>query len=91
MKRMTRKTRRISARLAPRAYQMVEEMSVLTGQSVSSVLERSIQNYHKTMIAGRREPWKLLKKVGLIDSGAGDRNLSARYKNLLLSSLIRKH
>jgi hypothetical protein len=91
MKKMTRKTRRISARLAPKAYQMVEEMSAVTGQSVSSVLERSIQSYHKIMIAGRREPWKLLKKTGLINSGAGDRNLSDRYKNLLPSSLIRKH
>jgi hypothetical protein len=91
MKRMIRKTRRISARLAPKAYQMVEEMSAVTGQSISSVLERSIQSYHKTMIAGRREPWKLLKKTGLIDSGAGDRNLSIGYKNFFSSSLIHKH
>jgi hypothetical protein len=91
MKKPTRKTRRISARLAASAYQMVEEVSALTGQSVSRVLEHSIENYHQTLVASRNEPWKALQESGLIGSGEDDSDLSSRYKAALAESLDRKH
>jgi len=91
MEKTMRKTRRISARLAPRAYKMVEELAALTGQSVSGVLEHSIENYHQGVVAARREPWKLLAETGLINSGTAARNLSGTYKTALAKALRRKH
>ncbi len=91
MQRATQKTRRISARVAPKAYRMIEEMSAITGQSISSVLESSIESHHQSMLAARQEPWKVLQETGLIGSSDGSRDLSARYKSLLTSSLTRKH
>src|ERR1700743_762860 len=91
MKNTSRKNRRISARLAPRAYEMIEEVAALTGQTLSSVLERSIETYHQTLVSDRKEPWKALQASGLIGSGTGDADLSASYKSHLTTSLGHKH
>jgi hypothetical protein len=84
------KSRRISARLAPNAYRMIEELSALTGDTLSQVLETSIQSYHQTLLANRQDPWKILQESGLIASAAGDKNLSTTYKSQLTPSLTRK-
>jgi hypothetical protein len=85
------KSHRISARLAPTAYRMIEELSALTGESLSQVLETSIESYHQTLHANRRDPWKILQESGLIASAAGDKSLSTTYKSQLTPSLTRKH
>jgi hypothetical protein len=70
---------------------MIEELSALTGDTLSQVLESSIENYHHTLLANRQEPWKILEESGLIASAAGDKNLSTSYKSHLTPSLTRKH
>ena len=90
-KQPAKKARRISAEIAPKAYKMVEEISAMTGQSVSSALQHSIQSYHHAMPARRRALWKLLREAALINSGSGHRHLSGNYKRTLSASLLRKH
>jgi hypothetical protein len=88
---MSRKTMRISARLAPRAYEMAEQLAAITGQSLSAVLEHSIESYHQSLLSDAPEPWKALATSGLIASADGDPSLSTTYKSQLAASLSQKH
>jgi hypothetical protein len=85
------KSHRISARLAPNAYRMIEELSSLTGETLSQVLENAIETHHQAVLANRQDPWKILQESGLIASAAGNKNLSTTYKSQLTLSLTRKH
>lgn len=84
------KNRRAYARLTAGGYDMAAEVSAVTGQTISQVLEQSIMSYHQSVLANRHRPWLLLRKTGLIGIGRADRNLSESYKSALTESLAKK-
>jgi hypothetical protein len=81
------KSHRISARITAQCHNLLAEMSSVTGQSTSAIIEQAIANCHPTVAASNQRPWLLLKKSGLINAGRADRDLSSNYKSALTESL----
>lgn len=80
---------RLNARLNDDGARQLEELRVVTGETVSEIVRHAIRRYHEKTVGGRLEPLKALQATGFIGCASADPNLSATHDDALHIALER--
>lgn len=82
---------RINARLDQDHSMKLAFLRRTTGMGVSDIIKQGIDVLYRRAREQRRDPFAILSDSGFIGSGAGQSDLSERYKDELAEVLQTKH
>lgn len=82
---------RINARIDDELARKVEELSLATGKSASSIIKAALEAYIESAhVSGEVRPKLALERSGFIGCANGEPDLSQTYKQSLTESLSSK-